>query len=64
MRQDEQQFAEAQRIEVVKVDSNDSYSSWATKTRISNSPMQQLRLLNGDYPNGELKPGQLAKRVR
>ncbi|HCO01668.1 M48 family metalloprotease [Methylophaga sp. UBA3613] len=64
MRQDEQQFAEAQRIDVVKVDSNDSYSSWAAKTRISNSPIQQLRLLNGDYPNGELKPGQLAKRVR
>jgi len=64
MRQDEQYLAEAQRIEVVKVGSNDSYSSWAAKTRISNSPIQQLRLLNGDYPNGELQPGKLAKRIR
>lgn len=64
MREDEKHLAKAQRIEVIKVGSNDSYSSWAAKTRISNSPIQQLRLLNGDYPNGELKPGQLAKRVR
>ena len=64
LRDDEKQLAKAQRIEVVQVGKNDSYSNWAAKTRISNSPIQQLRLLNGDYPNGELQAGQWAKRVR
>lgn len=64
LRDDEKHLAKAQRIEVVQVGNNDSYSSWAATTRISNSPIQQLRLLNGHYPNAELQPGQLAKRIR
>ncbi|THF62264.1 MAG: peptidase, partial [Methylophaga nitratireducenticrescens] len=64
LRDDEKHLAKAQRIEVVKVGNNDSYANWAATTRISNSPIQQLRLLNGHYPNGELKPGQMAKRIR
>lgn len=64
LREDEKQLAKAQRIEVVQVGRNDSYSSWAAITRISNSPIQQLRLLNDHYPNAELQLGQLAKRIR
>ena len=64
LRDDEKALAQAQRIEVVSVGSNDSYSNWAAASRISNSPLEQLRLLNGHYPNGELRPGQLAKRIR
>ena len=64
LRDDEKHLAKAQRIEVVQVSKNDSYASWAASTRISNSPIQQLRLLNGHYPNDELQPGQLAKRIR
>lgn len=64
LRDDERQLAKAQRIEVVRATSSDSYAKWAQATRISNSPMQQLQLLNGDYPDQQLQAGQLAKRVR
>ncbi len=57
-------LAKSLRLEVVKVSKSDNYPSWAKKSRISNSPLQQLKLLNGDYPNGELQADQLAKRVR
>lgn len=64
LREDEIKWAQAQKIEVVNVQKADSYASWAKKSRITNSPLTQLKLLNGDYPNGELVSGQLAKRVR
>lgn len=61
---DERQLAKPQRIEVVRTTANDSYQNWARNSQISNSPFEQLKLLNGDYPDGEIKPGQLMKRVR
>ncbi|AFJ02932.1 Putative Zn-dependent protease [Methylophaga frappieri] len=64
LRPDERELAKAQRIEVVKVSSNDSYARWAAQSRITNSPLEQLQLLNGDFPGGELQAGQLKKRVR
>jgi predicted Zn-dependent protease len=60
----EKTLAKALMLEVVQVSKSDNYPSWAKKSRISNSPLQQLKLLNGDYPTGELQAGQLAKRVR
>lgn len=64
LREDEIELARELKLEIVKVGSGDSYSKWAASSRISNSPLQQLRLLNDDYPNGELTNGQMAKRVR
>lgn len=64
LRKDEEKFAKEQRIEIVKVGPKDSYSAWANQSRISNSPLQQLQLLNDDYPNGQLKLQQQAKRVK
>lgn len=64
LRDDERHLAKSQRIEVVRASSSDSYTKWAQDTRISNSPMQQLQLLNGDYPDKQLQPGRLVKRVR
>ncbi|MBE0438419.1 MAG: M48 family metalloprotease [Gammaproteobacteria bacterium] len=64
LRQDEIKLAKAQTIEVVTIEKGDSYTSWAKSSRITNSPLTQLKLLNGDYPNGELVVGQRAKRVR
>lgn len=64
LREDEQELAKAQRIDVVEVTSGDSYESWARGSAITNSPAAQLRLLNADYPNGDLSPGERAKRVR
>ncbi len=64
LREDEKRWATALKIEVVRVKKGDSYVRWAQHSRISNSPLAQLKLINGDYPDGELKPGELAKRVK
>lgn len=64
LRADEMALAQEKIIEVQRVESSDSYVSWAKQSRISNSPIDQLRLLNGDYPDKALQTGQLAKRVR
>lgn len=64
LRKDEFELAKALRIEVVTVGRQDNYRSWAKDSRISNSPIQQLRLLNGHYPSAELSLGQQAKRVK
>lgn len=64
LKADEVELAKALKIDVVTVGKNDSYAIWAKDTRISNSPIQQLRLINGQYPAGELKLGQQAKRVK
>jgi len=60
----EYDLAKALKLDVVIVDKHDSYTAWAKQTRISNSPLQQLRLLNGHYPATELRVGQQAKRVK
>jgi predicted Zn-dependent protease len=57
-------LAKALRIQNKKVGSTDTYERWANQTRISNSPKQQLRLLNDHYPDGELQTGQWAKQVQ
>ncbi|WP_273178431.1 MULTISPECIES: M48 family metalloprotease [Methylophaga] len=64
LREDEIKLAQELKIQILRVGKNDNYASWAKQSRISNSPIEQLRLLNGDYPNGELQSGQLAKQVR
>jgi predicted Zn-dependent protease len=64
LRKNEKQLAMGKRIDIVKVSAKDSYAKWAKKSRISNSPEQQLRLLNAHYPQGELVEGQQAKRVK
>lgn len=64
LREEERELARAKRIEVVRATASDSYAQWAQNSRISNSPMQQLQLLNGDYPNQQLQAGRLVKRVR
>lgn len=64
LRADEITLAKALKLDVVSVGSADNYTAWAKDSRISNSPLEQLRLLNGDYPAGELESGELAKRVQ
>ncbi|NOQ77549.1 MAG: M48 family metalloprotease [Methylococcaceae bacterium] len=64
LRKDEQHLAKALNLEVVHVAKGDNYAAWARKSRISNSPLLQLKLLNGHYPSGELQAGALAKRVK
>ncbi|MDO7667322.1 MAG: peptidase, partial [Pseudomonadota bacterium] len=63
LRADETALAKALKLDVVTVGKADNYMAWAQDSRISNSPIEQLRLLNGDYPAGELDAGEMAKRV-
>ena len=63
LKADEVALAKALKLNVVTVGKPDNYMTWAKASRISNSPLEQLRLLNGDYPAGELMAGEQAKRV-
>lgn len=64
LRDDEKPLAKAKMIEIVIVTKHDNYTKWAANSRITNSPESQLRLLNGAYPQGELKAGSVAKRIK
>jgi predicted Zn-dependent protease len=57
-------LAKAQKIAVKTVGKGDSYQTWSSRSRISNAPVMQLRLLNAHYPAGELRLGQRAKSVQ
>jgi predicted Zn-dependent protease len=61
---EEHELAKGQKIEVVLVTKSDSYKNWSMTSPITNSPLTQLKLLNGDFPDGSLTAGRLAKRVR
>jgi len=61
---DERPLARALHLEIVTIKKRDNYAAWARKSRISNSPLLQLKLLNGHYPDGILSTGGLAKRVK
>ncbi|OUR72465.1 peptidase [Methylophaga sp. 41_12_T18] len=61
---DEVHLAKALMLDVVTVTKYDSYNVWAAHSRITNSARQQLQLLNGHYPNKELKLGETVKRVK
>jgi predicted Zn-dependent protease len=64
LRQNEFDLAKELKVEVLSVNKHDSYINWAKESRISNSPLMALRLLNGHYPNGKLHIRQLAKRIK
>ncbi len=59
----EQILAEPLLIKLYKVKKGDSYSFLATKSDIPYDSEQKLRLLNGDYPNGSLIPGEWIKII-
>ncbi len=63
LRDNEKELAEARRIKVVKVKPGDTIASLAADSGITNYAEEQLRLLNGLYPDGEPQVGQLIKVV-
>ena len=60
----ERQQAHAQRIHIVRATAGTSYAALARESAVPNHPEAQLRLLNGQYPQGEPGPGQPIKIVR
>ena len=57
-------IANNQRIKVVVARPEDTYAELAKKASIKSFPEETLRLLNGDYPNGEPRAGDYIKIVQ
>ncbi len=57
-------LANTERIELHEVQPGDTYESLARGSPIQTSPANELRLLNGDYPNGQPRAGDRIKLVR
>jgi len=64
MRADEFPLAEPNRLHVMRAADGTTIESLAKDSRIQKYPLQQLRLINNLYPDGEPKPGDLIKTVR
>ena len=60
----EQQYAEARRIKLVRAESGDTFARLALQTDLGKYAVDQLRLLNDLYPDGEPAPGQLVKIIQ
>ena len=52
------------KLKIYKVKEGDSYKSLALKSSININAEDQLRLINGDYPDKTLKVGRLIKIVQ
>ena len=64
MTADDLRVANNQRIEVVLADPGDTYAELAQKVSIKSYPEETLRLINGDYPNGEPMAGDYIKIIQ
>jgi len=64
MRANEFQLAEPNRLHVMRAADGTTIESLAKDSAIKQYPLQQLRLINNLYPEGEPKPGDLVKTVR
>ncbi|MBT8132250.1 MAG: hypothetical protein KJO35_08270, partial [Gammaproteobacteria bacterium] len=53
-----------QNLKVIEADENTSFAALAETTPLGRYAEQELRLINGLYPDGELKPGQLLKTIQ
>ncbi|OGT87321.1 MAG: hypothetical protein A3G96_04460 [Gammaproteobacteria bacterium RIFCSPLOWO2_12_FULL_52_10] len=64
MSRQERMAAGQQRIRLIRADENTTYKSLAENSPLHNLAEEQLRLLNDDYPVGEIKAGEMVKIVQ
>ena len=64
LKRSERKLAEAKHIKLIRAKPGDTFSKLAKRSSISKHAVEQLRLLNGMYPDGEPKAGQLIKIVQ
>lgn len=64
MRANEFALAQPQRLHIVRATEGTTMEELAKDSPIEKYPLQQLRLFNSLYPDGEPKPGELVKTVR
>jgi predicted Zn-dependent protease len=60
----ERELARPYRIQLYTVKPGDTYASLAKKTPFPNYREERLRLINGQYPDGEPEPGTIIKLVQ
>ena len=58
------QEATTTRVKVVEAKPGDTYASLGRASTLDRFPEEQLRLLNGDFPHGEPRAGDLIKTVQ
>lgn len=63
LKAEDYKLAAGMKLKYVQATGNTTYASLAKSSKIDKYPEQQLRLLNGHYPNGEPAPGQWIKIV-
>ena len=64
LNEDEIAYSKPLRISSYEVKQGDTYKSLALKSSININAEDQLRLINGDYPNKPLTPGRIIKLVK
>ncbi len=60
----ERELASEKKIKLLRVQPGDTFARLAKNSRLTRYAEDQLRLLNGLYPDGEPKPGQLIKIIQ
>jgi predicted Zn-dependent protease len=63
LKSSERSLAKSRKIKLVTAKKGDTFAKLAKSSPLSSHPEEQLRLLNGMYPEGEPVPGQLIKIV-
>jgi len=63
LRSDEKELAKARKIKLITAKKGDTFAKLAKNSPLSHHAEDQLRLLNGLYPNGEPTPGKPIKIV-
>lgn len=64
LRANEFEFAEPHRLHVMRATEGTTIEQLASSAKIAKYPVQELRLFNDLYPEGEPRPGELVKTVR
>ena len=64
LKSSERKLAKPKNLKLIRAKSGDTFAKLAKQSDIQSHPVEQLRLLNGMYPDGEPKPGQLIKIVQ
>lgn len=64
LKKNEAILAKAKHINLIRAKSDDTFESLAKRSVLSHHPIEQLRLLNGMYPDGEPEVGQLMKIIK
>ncbi|NKB60872.1 MAG: M48 family metalloprotease [Gammaproteobacteria bacterium] len=64
LKRHEKKYAEEKKIRLVRVSKGDTFAKLAKKSNLDQYAEEQLRLLNGMYPDGEPAIGQLIKIIK